>query len=381
MGDNSNVEQEIYNLISLGYEGGYWDFKREWYSKNNKKDMLHDIICMANNLENKDGHIIIGIDEEHNNSIVDMKECEHRLNTQKLVDFLKSKSFAGGVRPTVYVKVFKCGTKEFDVIVIKNDDHVPYYLLQSGSGVPSYHIYTRIQDTNTPINSSADIDKVEYLWKKRFHLNEQPLERVRYMLRDNENWQRTCSNDGTEIRYYKFAPEYTLNLCIDDRSGKEVYMDVQIDKSPCWGTIKIMYHQTLLSELSINYIDGGRHLVATPSLGFIKIDNSGELIYHYFLRNTLRYDMHSFCNRWENFYDSYPREKFDEVVLVFSDQIEKEEFEYYIREHIIEFRKNYFEISGKFLKNDIQIQEQTINIQRYVAKTLKLYQHKFYGYI
>ena len=50
---------EIRELISLKQEGSYWDFKREWHSNN--ADLLHDIICYANNLVNRDCYIIIGI--------------------------------------------------------------------------------------------------------------------------------------------------------------------------------------------------------------------------------------------------------------------------------------------------------------------------------
>ena len=56
---------EISQLINLKQEGRYWDFKRQWYSNNKKGDLLHDIICMANNLTDKDGLIIIGVDEEN----------------------------------------------------------------------------------------------------------------------------------------------------------------------------------------------------------------------------------------------------------------------------------------------------------------------------
>jgi len=47
-------------------EGPYWDYKKEWYGKEKEVDQLIDIICMANNLSNRDAYIIIGIDEEKN---------------------------------------------------------------------------------------------------------------------------------------------------------------------------------------------------------------------------------------------------------------------------------------------------------------------------
>ena len=44
----STFEDKIFELIQLKQEGEYWDFKRQWYKNNS--DLLHDIICMANNL-------------------------------------------------------------------------------------------------------------------------------------------------------------------------------------------------------------------------------------------------------------------------------------------------------------------------------------------
>ena len=42
-------DYKIQQLISLKQEGQYWDFKKEWYPKDKKMNLLHDIICMANN--------------------------------------------------------------------------------------------------------------------------------------------------------------------------------------------------------------------------------------------------------------------------------------------------------------------------------------------
>ena len=100
---------DIKKLISLKQEGNYWDFKREWYSQDKKADLLHDIICMANNLVNRDAYIIIGVDEENDYSFSSVKSDPNRKNTQKLVDFLREKHFAGGVRPIVSVKNISFG--------------------------------------------------------------------------------------------------------------------------------------------------------------------------------------------------------------------------------------------------------------------------------
>lgn len=93
---NSDLEDEISYLIELHQEGEYWDFKRQWYDSIKSADLLHDIICMANNLANHDAYIIIGVDDA-NFSLYDVVADQNRINTQKIVDFLKDKKFAGDI--------------------------------------------------------------------------------------------------------------------------------------------------------------------------------------------------------------------------------------------------------------------------------------------
>jgi hypothetical protein len=50
------------------------------------------------------------------------------------------------------------------------------YLTYQIEGVRANHIYARVMDTNTPIDKSADINNVEYLWRKRVHIDETPKE-------------------------------------------------------------------------------------------------------------------------------------------------------------------------------------------------------------
>lgn len=183
--------EEILKLMNLRQEGGYWDFKKEWYKsdKKGKQDLLHDIICMSNNLDSRDAYIIIGVNEEDNYNLRDVSEDDGRKNTQNIVDFLKDKKFAGGLRPTVYVKSYQILGKTIDVIVILNDNNTPYYLTNNFQGIRANYIYTRIQDTNTPVDRSADLDKVEFLWKKRFGLTQSVIERLEIYLEDYENWK------------------------------------------------------------------------------------------------------------------------------------------------------------------------------------------------
>ena len=117
-----SLNEEVTNLIRLRQEGSFWDFKKQWYT--NKSDMLHDIICMSNNLSNRTAYIIIGIDEQRDYSIVDVSCDPNRKNTQKLVDFLKDKKFAGGIRPVVHVESLHYSNGVIDTIVIENSSNI-----------------------------------------------------------------------------------------------------------------------------------------------------------------------------------------------------------------------------------------------------------------
>lgn len=73
--------------------------------------ILHDIICMSNNLSNRTAYIIIGIDEQQDYSIVDVSCDPNRKNTQKLVDFLKDKNLRVEYVPLYMLKVFTTATE------------------------------------------------------------------------------------------------------------------------------------------------------------------------------------------------------------------------------------------------------------------------------
>ena len=180
----NELKIKIKKLIDSHREGAYWDFKQQWYQKNS--DMLHDIICMANNLENRDAYIIIGVTDDF--QICGVDNDDNRKCTHELTDFLRGKKFAGDFRPMVEVQTISLDGHVLDIIIIKNSDKVPYYLTENNkTKLRPYHIYTRVQDSNTPKDKSADLIHVEMLWKKRFHLLDQPIKKFEYLLSEKKN--------------------------------------------------------------------------------------------------------------------------------------------------------------------------------------------------
>jgi len=200
----NDLEHIISQLIATKTEGGYWDFKRSWHENN--ADLLHDIICMANNIENRDAYIIIGV--TNSGEFNDISTDKNRKKTEHLISFLRTKRFVGQFRPIVKVETISISENNIDVIVIENTTNTPYVLeddfQEQGKVIRQGNIYTRIQDTNTPVNKTADYDKVEKLWRKRFFLDASPFEKLEYYLKDTHGWEM---NSNQNEWYYKYSNE------------------------------------------------------------------------------------------------------------------------------------------------------------------------------
>ena len=324
-----SLNEEVTNLIRLRQEGGFWDFKKQWYT--NKSDMLHDIICMSNNLSNRTAYIIIGIDEQQDYSIVDVSRDPNRKNTQKLVDFLKDKKFAGGIRPVVHVESLNYSNGVIDAIVIENSNNTPFYLTVQYEGVRASSIYTRVMDTNTPIDKSADINHVEQLWRKRFHLDDTPIEKFRYYLRNPDDWETIQDNDMGY--FYKYSPEYTIT-CEKDESvdGYEYYIFGQVNTNPSWWLITLRYHQTAIERFQGIALDGGRSFVVAPCRAY-DLSSTGISSFGFYIQNDLRCRLLAFYYCKETF-EEYSYQDYMRAIVVFRSEHEYKSFLSYVQTHM-----------------------------------------------
>ncbi len=325
-------KEEILGLISLKQEGAYWDFKKEWYEEGKQPDLLHDIICMSNNLENRDAYIIIGIDEENDYCVNDMTNAENRKSTQMLVDFVRNKKFAGGIRPRVMVETMQLETGTIDIIVIKNGYSTPYVLEESYRGVNANNIYTRVMDSNTPKNKTAEISHIEYLWKKRFRLLMAPLEQVFYFLLKREEWEDVPDDSSVTRMYYKYSPEYVIEYdgC-DDRDGYVYYLFSQTDSRPHWYNIYVKYHQTILFSTIGVGLDGGRYFTNVPCTDFLFDDwhHEGNISFKCYVKGTKEMILHDFFCDYDSHDAMRARDRFEECILIFVSDTEKENFKDY----------------------------------------------------
>lgn len=343
-----NIDEHIIELIESRVEGDYWDFK-EYYHENTAS-LLHDIICMANNRSDRDAYIIFGVRNE-DFKVTGVETDIHRKNQQQMIDQLKDKKFAGGIRPIIYLRTLKIGVHEIDVLIIKNTNDTPYYLIEDYRDkqkvVRAQYIYTRVGDTNTDITKGADINHIEYLWRKRFMLNKSPLEQIVRRLSNKDEWV------SVEDYYYnKFNPEYTINLSYDEDNYvryPEFYSYAMYNESTTYGTLTIKSYGTKLYSTQYAILDSGRYVTPTPKWAVIEFDRCNKeerYDFKYFIKDDIDYRLKRFLLNENSHEANYACDRLSTVILIFKDSIEKDKFISYVYSNK-ELFESYFILESK----------------------------------
>lgn len=274
-------------LLHLGVEGEYWDFKEKPYffegqsdkDKNKKKgDLLHDIICMANNLSNRDAFIIMGIQDKPV-KITGAKQFSNKWTQESYQDFLQNLTWAGDMIPIVEFRTIHNG--ELDVLIIKKSNRVPFYITKKCNKVRENQIYVRKGSKNTAIDSQAEIGDIEKLFEFRFGLTPYPKERVINYISDHGHWIEMKEDYETRSWYYEKFPEYTIELSRDpdnETLASPDYAYVQMNCKSSWQILRVKYHQTTLMEYTAHYVDETRGVVVAPRFSSIKIREDETLV-------------------------------------------------------------------------------------------------------
>ena len=347
------LTQCVLQLIATGREDDWWDFKECHHE--DKAALLHDIVCMANSRSTNDGLIIFGI-RDKTMEVIGCENDIHRRNQQNIVDFLHSVKFAGQIRPRVEVRVIQLQGHEIDIFVIKNTHDTPYYLTddysdkryaaetgREGKKVLAAHIYCRVMDNNTPINSNADLVEVEALWKKRFGLLQTPLEHLSILLEEPELW-----TEEETVFYHKQFPQYTIKITWDadeDRDiirneSPEFYHFVQTDRNAYYGMLRIYHYGTQIYSHQVTGLDGHRLCAPCPKRGYIGESLSGDyrVAYRFFDKESLEYKLLQFMTHHYEETCGHEalivQQKLLSVVLLFEDSRDRLLFEECILQNI-----------------------------------------------
>ncbi len=159
----NDINSKIVGLINSKKEDYFYDFKREWVTENKSGDLLHDILCLSNNIENREAYLIIGVTDSY--EVVGVDDWK---KSNELFDWLRNIEFAGDKKPELELIKVYYKYKKIDVLVLKKSNNIPFYIDRNYKGVNPFQIYTRVGDTNTPKNSQACYAYVEKLWELHF---------------------------------------------------------------------------------------------------------------------------------------------------------------------------------------------------------------------
>ena len=363
------LAEEITSLINKKQEGGYWDFKLEWHD--NKAELLHDIICLANNMENRDAYLIFGVKDKTCEIIgINEDNSRNRLNTVRVVNFLRDKKFVGDIRPMARVETIDIEGKDLDILIIENSRYTPFRLSQDFKDkseksndkdkertVKANNVYTRIQDTNTPINETADPDKEEKLWRKRFHIDEPAYNRAMYYLENPEDWEKAerDSSDSyiatDELRYpglklhrpawddsyyYRYAPKYSIEFTSYCSGTNNRHFLCLLFPNPT-GTLRDVVvkvsNQTVYKYFYLD-LDGAKARLIYPRSDVIDfIGNPFDRLFtmSYVVKGSFECIVNEFLIKKQSPDEIYHYiEKWKDCIIQFESEYEKSEFKKYI---------------------------------------------------
>lgn len=333
--NTANLEPIIRQLIASKREGDYWDFKVKPHD--NKADLLHDLLCLANSLYNGDRFLILGVaDPADGAAVVGLAPTGEGRKTQSdYLDFLGSQQSAGGNRPLVKMVPLLLDDLQVDVLIIADVPMRPYWLTADyvdGKRRMRQHIYTRVGDRNTPIAESADLALVEKMWRQRFGLDLLPMERMRQLLREPADW--VVDFNSRPDAYHRTFPDYQIKLSVTEPLW-EPYRYSFLNKNAFLGTAEFLYNATKLFELTYVKLDEMRLLLPTPSIMQVFLLDR-EMWYYYYNRNTPAGDFFAFLKaEWPGMESRGSKAPF----LLFCDNDEQYAFHDYLATHQAQLAK------------------------------------------
>jgi hypothetical protein len=279
---SESFELLIRQLIASHREGEYWDFKAQPHT--NKARLLHDLLCLANARHAGPRYLILGVEDPAQGTTVRGLQLNEpgRKTQANYLDFLRAQAFAGGIRPELELQQLTLDGKELDVLVVADNPEKPYFLLEDYRDqavvVRGNYVYTRVGDTNTALDKSADLPQLERMWRQRFGLDVAPAQRLRQLLRQPQHWEKDLGN--TRRAYHQHFPEYRLKLSTP-KPLQEPYSYYFSNKKSYWGQAAFRYHTTTLLALDYVYLDEMRLLLPAPDTQHVDFTDQMRWFYYY----------------------------------------------------------------------------------------------------
>jgi hypothetical protein len=239
------------------------DFKQEFHDNNFK--LLHDIICLANAETDKDKYLVFGI--ANNKTIVGIENDNNRKTSADIQDLLKKSNF--NRIPKINLEYIKSeNNHEIGLLRIFNKPDKPYFLTkdkQNGKNLlRAGVVYTRIGDTNIPLNGCAPEERIEQMWRERFNIDLPPLQRMEKLLEQTDAWEE-IGTDGN--LYHRDFPEFKI---VDGKTINSNFVEGWSKKFPDPHAssfyVELWHNNTHLKRCVFVWVDGARYKVPLPEI-------------------------------------------------------------------------------------------------------------------
>lgn len=336
---NNNILEIVLELLAKNKEGDYWDFKQE-YNKNH--DMLHDIICMANQTSHKgDRYLIYGVAEDKG-ALGVCGLAEHKKQAD-ILDCLRARKFAH-CPPDIELIDLEHNNKKLDVIVIKDKPLKPYYLLEdikkeSKVVLRAGAIYTRVGDTNTPKDSTANLYETEQMWRERFGIDLPISERLSYLIRETEQWKLVTAQEET-LYHHKYFPEFKIKIEYEGACYGNTYTVFYLNETVIGGIASLYFHGTLLEKIGVLGCDGGRLSLVDTEYKLLRRDTlklsklPKVLYFPYYLKDNIQFSLLRILNLNNSHCWSSQGVLWNDGILVFKTEQHLNQFTSYLVEHL-----------------------------------------------
>lgn len=322
-----DIKEKIEELIMLKREGGYWDFKEKWHE--NKVELLLDIICMANNQEDRDAYIILGV-EDVSMKINGIEKDSNRLSLNDLSQYLYSQPFAGCV-PEIDLQTIELNEHEVDVIIVKNTNHTPYYLEKNcryrDKEIKCGNIYIRLNDRKAGVDKAAPYSCIEHLWRKRFGIECSIIERLSIRLDEFDEWD--CNWDNRNYAYHKSFPEFQLVRDVEMENGWHPVAAFYTNPEMHYAKLNIKYHSTTIYETELWALDEYRKILPKPRDTIVQLEEDSW--YSYYELDTIEGKLLRIFT--QDSLNIASREPFYNQILIFNNRAERNKFEVFLKAH------------------------------------------------
>ena len=246
------------------------DFKEKFHPNNLK--LLHDILCLTNAYIEEDRYLVFGVKD--NKKIIGVQSDPNRKTNANIQDLIRQVNFNRIPNINITTITYQSNI-EIDILIIKNRPDKPFFLTKDynfqGKTIRAGVIYTRLGDTNIPLQESASEAQIELMWRERFGLGLPPLERMKRLLEDFEDW--VSMNEDAQV-YHKLFPEFTI------RQGKivnenfcERWTDMFPNPNAHSFEVELRYFETLIHKETFVMCDGGRYQIPLPKINTSNSDS------------------------------------------------------------------------------------------------------------